>query len=317
MKLGVLAQLTGARLLGDAGLEVVRVCAVVGAGPDDLAFVGHAHDRRNARLTRAAALIVDDEFAAEHADELPCSVLCAADTSLLLARCIELLHPLPTAVRRVHESAVVAASAVVGVDVEIAAGVVIGEGCVVGDGCVIGANVVLGDGVRLGRNVRIGPGCVLGDDGFVFASDGRPVRHLGAVVVDDDVWLGANVCVDRGLLQHTRVGARSKIDNLVQVAHDVVIGVDVVIAACVGIAGHAVIGDGAGIAGQAGINPHVIVAPRVRIGGQSGVTTDVDIDGAAVSGTPAFAHRDWLKAMAHQRRAVFPARKNPTPRESR
>lgn len=302
MKLGVLAELTGARLIGDADVEVVSVRAVVGAGHNDLAFVGHAHDRHEARLTQAAALIVDEDFAAEWAHELPCALLCAADTSLLLARCIDALHPLPACLRGIHASAVIADSAVIGVDVDIAAGVVIGEGVVVGDGCVLGENVVLKHGVRLGQRVRVGPGCVFGDDGFVFASDGRAVRHVGSVVVGDDVWFGANVCVDRGLLRNTFVGARSKIDNLVQIAHDVVIGEDVVIAAFVGIAGHATIGAGAAIAGQAGINPHVIIAPRVRVGGQAGVTHDVDVDGAAVSGTPAFAHRDWLKAMARVRR---------------
>lgn len=298
----MLAQLTGARLIGDADIEVVGVCTVVGAGPRDLAFVGHAHDRHQARLTQAAAVIVDEDFAADFAHELPCAVLCAPDTSLLLARCIDALHPLPACVVGIHDSAVIAASAVIGVDVNIAAGVVVGAGCVVSDGCVVGENVVLKPGVKLGKNVRVGPGCVLGDDGFVFASDGRPVRHLGSVVVDDDVWFGANVCVDRGLLRDTRIGARSKIDNLVQIAHDVVIGKDVVVAAFVGIAGYATIGDGASIAGQAGVNPHVVIAPRVRVGGQSGVTNDVDVHGAAVSGTPAFAHRDWLKAMARLRR---------------
>ena len=302
MKLGVLAELTGARLIGAADVEVVSVCAVVGAGPSDLAFVGHAHDRHEARITQAAALLVDEEFAANCAHELPCPVLCAADSSVVLARCIDALHPLPQRFVGIHDRAVIASSAVIGVDVDIGAGVVIGEGCVIGDGCVIGENAVLKHGVRLGKRVRVGPGCVFGDDGFVFASDGRPVRHVGCVVVDDDVWFGANVCVDRGLLRNTFVGARSKIDNLVQVAHDVVIGEDVVIAAFVGIAGHATVGAGASIAGQAGVNPHVIIAPRVRVGGQAGVTHDIDVDGAAVSGTPAFAHRDWLKAMARMRR---------------
>jgi UDP-3-O-[3-hydroxymyristoyl] glucosamine N-acyltransferase len=181
---------------------------------------------------------------------------------------------------------------------------VVEDDVVVGAGTTLGPHVVLRRGVHIGARVRIGSGCVIGDEGFVFASDGTPVPHVASVIVDDDVWLGANVCIDRGLLRDTRVGARSRIDNLVQVAHDVVIGSDVVIAALVGIAGHATIGAGASLAGQAGIGPHVRLAPRVRVGGQAGVTTDVVDEGAAVSGTPAFPHRDWLKATARSRRPL-------------
>ncbi|HEY1100975.1 MAG TPA: LpxD N-terminal domain-containing protein, partial [Myxococcota bacterium] len=243
MKLGDIAAAIGARLLGDADIEVVRVCAIDGAGVGDLAFVGHAHDRRAARDTAASAVLVDDDFAADFAHELPCSVLCSSDPSRALAATIALLHPLPVHVPRVHPSAVVADSAVVGIDVDLGAGVVVEDDVVVGAGSVVGPGCVLRRGVRLGKRVRLGPGCVVGDDGFVFASDGRAVQHVGSVVVDDDVWVGANVCIDRGLLRDTRIGARTKIDNLGQVAHDVVIGVDVVVAAGVGIAGYASIGD--------------------------------------------------------------------------
>ena len=304
MQLGALAAAIGARLLGDADVEVVRVCAIEDAHAGDLAFVDHAHARRAAFRTNASAVVVDETFAANHAHELDCAVLCGDDVSLLLLRAIQALHPRAVQNRHVHPTAVLAASATVATNATIGAGVVIEDDVVVGAGCVLGPMVVVRRGVRLGERVRVGPGCVLGDDGFVFASDGTPMPHIASVVVENDVWLGANVCVDRGLLRDTRIGARSRIDNLVQIAHDVVVGCDVVVAALVGIAGHATIGDGASIAGQAGIGPHVRLAPRVRVGGQAGVTTDVVDEGAAVSGTPAFPHRDWLKTTARSRRLL-------------
>lgn len=301
MQLGALAAAIGARLLGDADLEVVRVCAIENAHAGDLAFVDHAHARSTAFHTSATALIVDETFAANHAHELNCAVLFGDDTSLLLLRALQTLHPPSTSMALRHPSAAIATTATVAPDVTVGPGVVVEDDVVIGAGTTLGPHVVLRRGVRLGERVRVGPGCVLGDDGFVFASDGTALPHVASVVVDDDVWFGANVCIDRGLLRDTRIGARSRIDNLVQIAHDVVIGCDVVIAALVGIAGHATIGAGASIAGQAGIGPHVQLAARVRVGGQAGVTTDVVDEGAAVSGTPAFPHRDWLKATARSR----------------
>jgi UDP-3-O-[3-hydroxymyristoyl] glucosamine N-acyltransferase len=302
MQLGALAAAIGARLLGDANLEVVRVCAIENARAGDLAFVDHAHARRAAFHTTATALIVDETFAANHAHELDCAVLCGDDTSLLLLRALQTLHPTETPPPRRHPSATIAASTSIAADVSVGPGAVVEDDVVIGAGTILGPHVVLRRGVHIGARVRIGAGCVLGDEGFVFASDGTPVPHVGSVAVDDDVWLGANVCIDRGLLRDTRIGARCRIDNLVHIAHDVVIGCDVVIAALVGIAGHATIGAGASLAGQAGIGPHVRLAARARVGGQAGVTTDVVDEGAAVSGTPAFPHRDWLKATARSRR---------------
>jgi len=303
VRLGDLATLLGARLLGDAdvdgAIDIVGLKNVAEAGVGHVGFVAHAHERQAAFSTGASALLVDLDFAAEHAHELPCPVLVADVPSVALRLAIEALHPIPvTPSAGRHPSAVVAASAVVGSDVVLGAGVVIEDGVVVGDGCVLGPHVVLRHGVRLGQGVRIGPGTVVGDDGFVFDDDGVPIRPVASVVIDDGVWLGANVAVDRGLLRDTRIGRDCRIDNLVQVGHDVVIGANVVVVAQVGIAGYVTIGDGVTIAGQAGVNPHVRIAAGVRVGGQAGVTNDVDVTGAVVAGTPAFLHHEWLKAMA-------------------
>lgn len=292
--------------------------AIDEAAAGDLSFAAHAHERRAAFTCAAAAVIVDAAFAADHAHELPCAVFAAAEPARALMAAIALLHPASAAPTGVHPSAVVDQAALLGVGVCIGANAVVGkarlgDGVQVGACCFIGDDVVVGPrsvlhpgavlmhGVTLGARVNIGPGCVVGDEGFVYAADGTQnlgVRHAGAVMLDDDVELGANVCVDRGLLRDTRVGARTKIDNLVQVAHDVVIGADVVIAAQVGIAGFARIGDQVAMAGQAGVNPHARIAARVRVGGQAGVINDVTDPGAAISGTPAVPHLAWLKAVA-------------------
>ena len=303
MRLGDLAALLGVRFLGDAdvdgAIDIERVRSVDEADVYDLGFVAHAHDRRVAFRSRAGALLVDEDFAAEHAHELPCPLLVASVPSVALRLAIEALHPIThQPPLRAPAAVVVAVSAVIGADVVLGAGVVIEDDVVVGDGCVVGPNVVLRHGVCLGLRVRVGPGTIIGDNGFVFDDDGVPLRPVASVVIGDDVWLGANVAVDRGLLRDTRIGARGRIDNLVQVGHDVVIGANVVIVAQVGIAGWVTIGDGVTIAGQAGVNPHVRIASGVRVGGQAGVTNDVDTDGAVVAGTPAFAHHEWLKSMA-------------------
>jgi UDP-3-O-[3-hydroxymyristoyl] glucosamine N-acyltransferase len=301
MRLADLAAALPVRLIGDGDVDVLAVRTVFDAGPTDVAFVAHARERAAARTCRAAAILVDAGFAADHADALPCAVLAADEPGEALGRALAVLHPRPAPVPGVHPTAVVDASARLGADVVIGAHVVIEADVVVGDRCVLGPHVVLRRGVRLGAGVVVGPGSVIGDDGFVTVAVGpqnRVVPHAGGVVVGDDVDIGAHVCIDRGLLSDTRVGDGCRLDNLVQVAHDVVLGRDVVVVAQVGIAGFARIGDGAVLAGQAGVNPHVRIAPRVRVGGQAGVTNDVDTAGAAVAGTPAIPHLTWLRAMA-------------------
>lgn len=304
MRLAELAARCGARLIGDGGVVVSRVGAITEADTGTVAFIGHAHDRQAARTTQAAAVIADDDFGAEHAHELACAVLVAPEPARALRVAIEALHPLPAqrGLASRHPSAIVADTAQVADDVVIGAGCVVEDGVVIGAGSVLHPGVVVRRGVRLGARVRVGPGSVLGDDGFVFDEGGVLVRGAASVVVGDDCFIGATVCIDRGLLRDTRLGARCRIDNLVQIGHDVVLGDDVVVVAQAGLAGHATVGTGASIGGQAGLNPHVRVAPRVRVGGQAGVTNDVDDDGAIVAGTPAFLHHEWLKAMARVRR---------------
>ena len=287
MNLADLASAIGARLVGDGSLEVMRVRAVDEAGEGELGFVAAPRERKAAYFAKASALLVDEDFAADHAHELPCAVLAASPVSRALVRAVELLHPAAASRPGVDERAIVHPRARLGDACSVAPLAVIGnarlgarvcigalayiaDGVSVGDDCVIGPSAVLLHGVTLGARVTVGPGTVIGDEGFVFspasadAAGNVRVRHVANVVIGDDVDIGANVCIDRGALRDTRVGRGSKVDNLVQIAHDVVIGEDAVIIAQVGIAGDARIGDAAVLGGQSGVNPHVVIGARAH-----------------------------------------------------
>ncbi len=207
----------------------------------------------------------------------------------------------PTAV--LGERVAVGATAVIGADVRLGDDVVVGPGCTVAAGATIGPRtvlrerVVVGDGVRLGARCLVQAGAVLGSDGFGFAVGPRGaerVHHLGSVVVGDDVEIGANACVDRGTLTDTVIGDRTKVDNLVQLAHNVHVGRDVLIAGQSGVAGSTTIGDGAVLGGASGITDHVTVGAGARIGGGAVVTKDVP-DGASWGGYPAQAVSRWAR----------------------
>ena len=184
--------------------------------------------------------------------------------------------------------------------------VIIGSGCVIGEHCKFGsgdwlyANVTLYNQVSLGQNVIIHSGAVIGSDGFGYVqgdTGALKIPHAGGVDIGDDVEIGANSTIDRATLGLTRIGQGSKIDNLVQIGHNVIIGNHVTICAQVGIGGSTIIEDGALIAGQAGLSDHIQIGAGVRIGGQSGVTKSIEA-GATVSGYPARPHRHARKIEA-------------------
>jgi acyl-[acyl carrier protein]--UDP-N-acetylglucosamine O-acyltransferase len=190
-------------------------------------------------------------------------------------------------------------------DVIIEPGAVIHERVAIGPGSRIGANAVLYAGVELGRRVDIGAGAVIGRPGFGFTESprGETVRvpHLGGVVIEDDVEVGANTTIDRPAIGETRIGSGTKIDNLVQIAHGVTIGRNVLLAAQVGVAGSTTVEDGVTLAGQVGVAGHLTIGRGTIATAQSGIPNSLD-PGSFVSGYPAISNREWLKASAVFRR---------------
>jgi UDP-3-O-[3-hydroxymyristoyl] glucosamine N-acyltransferase len=201
---------------------------------------------------------------------------------------------------RIAAFAVIGEGSVLGDGVAVGSGSVLGEGCMVGDGTEIHPRVVLYPGTRVGRRCVIHSGVVLGADGFGFATvDGqhRKVPQVGQVVVEDDVEIGANTAIDRAMLGETRIGAGSKIDDLVMVAHGVKIGAGSLVAGQAGIAGSTRLGRGVTLAGQVGVAGHLELGDRTVVGAKSAVLADVAPD-AFVSGIPAVEHQRWKRAQA-------------------
>jgi UDP-3-O-[3-hydroxymyristoyl] glucosamine N-acyltransferase len=283
------------------------------AGPEDLSFLGNVRYREAAAASRAGALLTNERLAPPER-----TVLLVGDPYAALAEIMPLFHPEPAVVPGISERAVVPSDALLGKDVFIGPLAVIGRRCQVGDrtrihagvtladDCILGEDCILYSGVSVYRNTRIGnrvivhSGAVLGSDGFGFATEGgkhRKVPQVGRVVVGDDVEIGANVTIDRGSLGETVIGSGTKIDNLVQIAHNVRVGEDSLLIAQVGIAGSTRIGKRVVFAGQSGATGHVKIGDGVVVASKSAVYRDLP-DGAFVAGIPAVDHRIWKRSQA-------------------
>jgi UDP-3-O-[3-hydroxymyristoyl] glucosamine N-acyltransferase len=311
--LAELAARIGARVAGDPERRVVALRTLDAAGPDDLSFLTAARYLDAARASRAGALLVG-----ETAPELPADRLVVADPALALAELVELFHPAPARSAGIHPTAaidpgaaidpsaaigpfaVVERGARVGREAAIGAHAVVGAGAAVGDGAVLHAHVVLYPGVAVGPRTVVHAGAVLGADGFGYASSDsgpRKVPQVGTVEIGAEVEIGALSAVDRALLGATRIGDGTKIDNLVQVGHNVVVGRNAILCGQVGIAGSARLGDGVVVGGQAGIGGHLEVGAGAQVASKSAVYDAVPA-GAAVAGIPAAPIGRWRRRQA-------------------
>lgn len=311
---------------GDGDPLIVGVGTLAGAGAGQLAFLANPRYRAQLAGTAAGAVVLraDDAVACT----APCLV--APDPYVAFAKIAALFEPPRTALAGIHPSAVVAADAEVdpragvgplchvGARARIEAGAVLGPGCVVGEDCVVGAGselvarVTLVTRVRVGRRVRIHPGAVLGADGFGLAMDaGRWIKvpQLGGVVVGDDCEIGANTCIDRGAIEDTVLGEDVRLDNLVQIGHNVVIGAHTAMAGCVAVAGSARIGRYCLIGGGAGVVGHIEIADRVMVTAMSLVTHSLAEAGEYSSGVPLQRSRDWRRNAARFKQLDALARK--------
>jgi UDP-3-O-[3-hydroxymyristoyl] glucosamine N-acyltransferase len=319
MTLRELAERVGGEIVGDDSVVLSGVAGIREAKAGQLTFLSNPKYERYLSTTAASAVVVSGEHLRDAAKEGR-SLLVSPHPYGAFAKAMELLADEQTAVERgVHSSAVVAETATLGFDVAVGAnaavlecasvgegstihaGAYIGPGVTVGRDCVIHPNVTLEATCTLGDRVVIHAGSVVGSDGFGYATAEEGAGHLkvpqvGTVVIEDDVEIGSNVCIDRATIGSTRIGRGSKIDNLVQIGHNVVVGEDSIIVAQVGISGSTVIGNRVVLAGQAGIVGHIKIGDGAVVGAQSGVTKSIP-EGETVSGYPARRH-SLSKALA-------------------
>jgi UDP-3-O-[3-hydroxymyristoyl] glucosamine N-acyltransferase len=300
--LGQLARVLGAALDGDPERFVTGVAPLDRAGAHEISFLTDARYLATARASRAGAFL-----AGEHVKELPGPVLRCASPQQSLIDLLTLFHPPPRSDGGVDPSArvapdaridptasigalaVVEAGARVGPHARLFPLAYVGTNAEVGEGCVLHPHAVVRDGVRIGRRVIVHAGAIVGDDGFGYAWDGhghRKIPQVGTVVVEDDVEIGANTTIDRAMLGETVIRRGTKIDNLVQIGHNVEIGEHCIVVAQVGISGSSRLERGVILAGQVGVADHVTVGDGAVVEAQSGVYTDVEA-GARLFGSPA------------------------------
>lgn len=300
MKTREIADLLSAELVGDGNVDIERVAALSVASTLEIAF---AESAASSAASNAACLIVPTNV--EPIPGRP--VLRCNNPKLAFAIVAEKLHPPKNRNAQIHPTAIVAESAVLAEDVFVGAFVCVGERSSIGRGTTLRAAVKIGDDVTIGEkcvfdpnvfvedncvvgsNVILHSGVVIGTDGFGFVRDtDRYVKfpQIGTVIIEDDVEIGANSCIDRGALGETRIGAGTKIDNLVQIAHNVQVGKRVVIAAQTGISGSTVIEDDCVIGGQVGMGDHARVKTGAIIGSQAGVLPGKIVRAGVWWGTP-------------------------------
>src|SRR6267142_1086750 len=315
MKLSEIAAKLGARLEPpDADAEIAGIAGNEAAAPGEITFVANPKYTAATQTTQASAIIVDDKF-----PPLAKPVLRVKNPQYAYLRVVEFFHQAPVYEPGIHATAVIHPTARIGAGASIAASVVIDAGVEIGDGCTIRPQVVIERDVkiggnffahphvsiredcRIGNNVVLHNGVVIGSDGFGFAKDERgrwqKIRQAGRVVIEDDVEIQANSCIDRGSLGETRIGRGTKIDNLVQVAHNCIVGDNGLLCSQVGLAGSTTLGKNVILAGQAGVSGHCTLGDDVVVTAQSGTHGDIPA-GSMVSGSPAFDNTQWLRSVA-------------------
>jgi len=306
-----LAALVGGRLIGDGARRIVGLGDLRTAGPDRVGFVRHPRYAEAARATKAGALLLPAEM------ETAAIQIVVADVDVAYAKVANHFHPVPTArLHSLHASAVVHPEAELEAPVTIGANAVVGR-CRIGAGSVVMAGVAIGDDASLGRDcvlyphVVVYPGVTIGDrfiahanvvvgsDGFGYAREAGTwlkVPQLGSVVIEDDVEIGTGTAIDCGTLGNTRIGARTKLDNLCHIAHNCNIGQDVVIAAGGMVAGSTTVGDRCVFAGQVGVTGHITIAADVRLGGATVVLKDITKAGDYM-GHPMMEKRRFMRTL--------------------
>ena len=308
-----LAALVGGKVEGDGSLQVRGIASLEEAGEGEITFLAELKHRRRLEKSQASAVIVPLDL-----PSFPRPLIRTPNPYLAYARVQAFFQPQPYPPRGIDPRAFIGQGAKIGRDVSIFPFAFVGDGCEVGDRAILYPGVYLGESVRVGeesvlypnvvvmdrclvgKRVILHAGTVIGSDGFGFARDGAryvKIPQVGTVVIEDDVEIGANSAVDRAAMGKTRIKRGVKTDNLVQIGHNVTVGEDTIIVAQVGISGSTEIGNRVALGGQVGVVGHIKIGDGAMIGAQAGVGQDV-APGQILSGSPAFPHREWLRAQA-------------------
>ncbi len=305
---------------GDSSTLIKGVCTIDAPSVECITFLMNPLYKKYLPDTKAAAVILQQN----EAEMCPVNALICRDPYYIYAKIATFFEEKPNFAQGIHPSVVVgkntkidpsakiAAQCVIGNNVTIGAGVTVGPGCVIGDFCHIElntylyANVTLYQQVKVGKRVIIGSGTVIGSDGLGFAKNSgvwHKVPQLGGVTIEDDVEIGANCAIDRGAINNTFIGEGAKLDNLIQVAHNVQIGAHTAIAACVGISGSTIIGKNCLVGGQTGFAGHLIIADNVVITGGTEVSKSIRAPGVYSSGIGGLvSNLEWRKNSARVQR---------------
>lgn len=308
-----LAEYLGGVVKGDESVTVNGLAPLESAGPDKITFLANPKYAAKVAETGAAAVLM-----APGGEGYGRNVIEVANPYLGFAKLLTLFYTRPhpplgvlpesnvgTQVNlgeniSVYPGACIGNKVTIGDRSVIHPGAVIYEGAVIGDDCVIHANAVVRERCRVGNRCIIQPGAVIGSDGFGYAPDGTAyyrIPQIGIVVLEDDVEVGANCCIDRAALEVTLIRRGTKLDNLVQIAHNCQVGEDCMIVSQVGVSGSVKIGNHVTLAGQVGVAGHLTIGDNVIVGAQGGVPSSLPAD-AVYSGSPVMPHKEWLRAMA-------------------
>jgi UDP-3-O-[3-hydroxymyristoyl] glucosamine N-acyltransferase len=305
-----LAEHVGGTVLGDGSILISGIAGIEEAREGEITFLSNPRYAKKVKETKASALI-----AAQEVEGFDRPILLTENPYLAYAKIVGIFHEISHPAPGIDDQAIIGKRVKIGKGCSISPFVFIGEEAEIGDRVIIYPFVFIGKGVKIGddtlihahcsirerciigRWVIIHCGSVIGSDGFGFVRDGKShykIPQVGIVQVDDDVEIGANCTIDRAALGRTWVKQGVKMDNLVHIAHNVVVGENTILVAQVGISGSTEIGNNVSLAGQVGIIGHLKIGDNAMVGAKSGVATDVEA-GKVVSGIPAYDHRDWLK----------------------
>jgi len=312
MRLKDLALKIGAQLEGAGDLEITGAAGIEDAGEGHITFFDGKNFKQLEQVRASAALVPLD------APGMPFPLLRVSNPRLAFARTLELFYVQPSRPLGISDRTVIGQNVMIGAEpslhpfvviaddvklgdrVRLYPGVYVGKGSIVGDDTIVYPNVCIRENVRIGKRVIIHAGAAIGSDGFGFVTDGgkhHKIPQVGGVIIEDDVEIGANTTVDRATLGNTIIKQGTKIDNLVQIAHNVTIGEHCFLMSQVGIAGSCTLGNHVVLTGQVGLADHITIGDRAMVGAQSGIMRDIEA-GQIVVGSPALPHREFFKVQA-------------------